>query len=835
MQSLNHVRRASRTFLLKQKGVLRRIHKIRDGIRDVSDGVLQSDMSAIRERAVCENDLDKLLPEVFAYVCEAVFRVYGFDLHDEQLVAGIALHKGWMAEQATGEGKSLSVVAPACLNALLGRGVHIVTVNDYLASRDAVDVGEVFVLLGISCGCVLNRMDPLQKKQEYLCDVTYVTNSELGFDYLRDNMALSMDARVQRPLSYAIVDEADSVFIDEAKTPLIISGEAESPMDLYQMCDMAVRELARGDAKELTKLDVLYGNHPEESGDYIVMEKEKTVRLTEAGVRKIERFFGLSNFSDASHLDLQHHIQMALRAHALFHRDQEYVVLDGEVQIVDTFTGRVLPGRRYSDGLHQAIEAKEHVTIKNESRTLATITYQSFFTKYPKLAGMTGTAATEAQEFLDIYGLRTVVVPTHQPIIREDLDDAVYLTKQAKYRAIADAVAECYFGNGQPVLLGTPNIEVSETLSMELFDRGIPHEVLNAKQNAHEAEIIAKAGELHTVTIATNMAGRGTDIKLTDESRKAGGLFVIGSERHEARRIDQQLRGRSGRQGDPGKSRFYLSLEDEVMRLFAPERMLALFRGMGVSEDEAIVHRSLTNTIRKAQMKIEGNNFGIRRRLMDYEDVNNRQRELVYRQRDLILRGCNLHGIVMDMLDSLAVWLDDFHRVDPDGAVRESVRIFGRECTFVDAGDSVLQLCMLFHTWYQARVSGFEHAAFDRLVQRTMLSVTDRYWMRHLDHLELLKQDVSLIGYGQKDPAVAYRIAAYEAFDRMLLEIQKETVRLLFKAVLVRTDSSGEVSDRAYIPADRGETVSLKARQSVIGGEPSCTENEEGMAGIQAL
>lgn len=820
MQSLRHVRRDSRSFILKQKNVIKRIHRLRESLTDLDEEMLRKHTEVLWKKVQEGRSLDAALPEAFALVYEGVYRIFGFEPHDEQLLAAIALHNGCIAEQATGEGKTITACFASFLHGLTGEGVHVVTVNDYLAKRDAEEIGAVHRLLGLTCGCVLNQMDPLVRKESYQCDVTYITNSELGFDYLRDNMAMHADARVQRPLSYAIVDEADSIFIDEARTPLIISGQAESPMDLYKLCDLAVRKLERGESRELTKLDVIYGEHPEETGDYIADEKDQTVRLTEAGVKKVERFFGLSNFSDPEHLDLQHYMQMALKAHALYHRDQEYVVLDGEVQIVDTFTGRVLPGRRYSDGLHQAIEAKEGVEIKNESRTLATITYQSFFTKYPLLAGMTGTASTEAQEFYDIYGLRTIVIPTHKPVIREDLDDEVYLTKEAKYTAIANQVFDCHFRTGQPVLLGTPNVEVSETLSRYLTKLRIPHEVLNAKQHEREAEIIAKAGVEGTVTIATNMAGRGTDIKLTEESRKAGGLFVIGSERHEARRIDQQLRGRSGRQGDPGKSKFYLSLEDDVMRLFAPDRMMTLFRNMGVDESVPITHPSLTRTIRKAQMKIEGNNFGIRKHLVDYEDVNNAQRELIYKQRNQIIEDVNLHGIVTGMLDELSFWFFELWNTDVDQFHQELQKVFGRDYRGINPSANVkFQLCTLFRTWYAEKVSEFDHETFEGLVQKVLLSTIDRYWMRHLDNLEVLKQDVALIGYGQRDPVITYRISAYERFDDMLHQIRYESVRLLFKAVSVTLDDGSSESKQVVISKDK-ESTSSKKRQSVLDGEP---------------
>lgn len=805
------VRRFSRRFLWKQQTLLKQIHEEWDLYSHYDDVNFQDKTAVLKAKIQIGATPMKLLPEAFGLLAEAVFRVKGLWFHDEQLLAGIALAKGMMVEQATGEGKTLTATLPAYLHGLFGKGVHIITVNDYLAQRDAEEMGGIYEFLGLTCGCVLNQMDGLSKKQAYACDITYVTNSEVGFDYLRDNMVLDLQAKVQRSYAYAIVDEADSIFIDEARTPLIISGQAESPMDLYQLCDMAVQKLVRGELSgELTKLDILNGNHVTETGDYIVQEKEKSVHLTEAGTKKLESILGLSNFSDPKHADLQHHINMALKAHALYHADQEYVVQDGAVEIVDTFTGRILPGRRYADGLHQAIEAKEHVEIQNESRTLATITYQSFFQKYPLLAGMTGTAATEAQEFFDIYGLKTVVVPTHRDVIREDLDDAVYLTKKEKYAAIVGEVAGCYFGTHQPVLLGTPNIEVSEILSKMLMEKGIVHEVLNAKNHAREAEIIAKAGEAGRVTVATNMAGRGTDIRLDADAGKAGGLFVIGSERHEARRIDNQLRGRSGRQGDPGKSRFYLSLEDDVMRLFAPERMMGVLQNLRTDANAPISHSSLSKTIRQAQYKIEGNNFGIRKNLVEYEDVNSKQRDLIYGQRDRILSGSSMDVLVCELLDSLAD--------SCEGASKEEQRKLGE---LVGLPVAFSDMRSGFHKMYEQFRSQFDHVTFERLVRKILLMVLDRHWMQHLDNLELLKQDIALIGYGQKHPVVEYRVRAYELFDAMLVSVRNETLQRLF-SVQVELVLDGDVSETHVIlpvSAD-GASVSQTSRHVLLGGRP---------------
>lgn len=780
------VRRYSRRFLKKQQGVLKEIHTYWKKYEGLLDEDFPELTRRLQERCKAES-VTALLPEAFGVLAAALFKVHGFYFHDEQLLAGIALSKGMMVEQATGEGKTLTATLPAYLHALRGEGVHVVTVNDYLAARDAEEMGKLYRFVGLTCGCVLNQMDTLQRKQAYACDITYITNSELGFDYLRDNMAIHLSAQVQRPFAYAIVDEADSIFIDEARTPLIISGQAESPMDLYQMCDMVVRNLKAGTSSgELTKMDILNGVHVTETGDYVVQEKEKSVHLTDAGVKKVERLLGVSNFSDTKHLDLQHHMQMALRAHALYHVDQEYVVTNGAVEIVDTFTGRVLPGRRYADGLHQAIEAKEGVEIQNESRTLATITYQSFFQKYPLLSGMTGTAATEAQEFLDIYGLRTVVVPTHRPVIREDCEDAVYLTKEEKYAALVHRVAACYFGTKQPVLLGTPNIEVSEILSKKLSEKGILHEVLNAKNHAREAEIIAKAGEAGHVTVATNMAGRGTDIRLDTAAREAGGLLVLGSERHEARRIDNQLRGRSGRQGDPGMSQFYLSLEDDVMRLFAPERMMATFRTLRHDAQAPISHHSLSKTIRQAQYKIEGNHFGIRKHLVEYEDVNSNQRDLFYGQRKEVLSGCSMDVLVLRMIVSAF----------PE---RESE----------------------FRMKYEQLRSGFDHVTFDSFARKWLLQTMDYYWMRHLDALELLKQDVALIGYGQKQPVVEYRVQAYQLFDQMLLEMQEAYVKRLLSTETVTVLERDRMRTQVVLPVSASDdAVSHGVRHVLLSGEP---------------
>ena len=619
-----------------------KIEALRPTMQALSDDELRGKTREYKKRLEEGETLDDLLPEAFATVREAAKRVLNMEHYRVQLIGGIILHQGRIAEMKTGEGKTLVSTLPAYLNALEGKGVHIVTVNDYLAHRDAEWMGKVHEFLGLTVGVVLNSMKNDERRTQYACDITYVTNNELGFDYLRDNMVIYKEQLVQRDLHYAIIDEVDSVLIDEARTPLIISGQSGKSTRLYEVCDILAKQLERGEASgEMTKMTAIMGEEIIETGDFIVNEKDKIVNLTEQGVHKVEKFFSIENLADPENLEIQHNIILALRAHNLMFRDQDYVVKDDEVLIVDEFTGRIMPGRRYSDGLHQAIEAKEHVKVRRESKTLATITFQNFFNKYNKKSGMTGTALTEEKEFRDIYGMDVIEIPTNRPVARIDNDDAVYMTKKEKFNAVVEAIKEAH-AKKQPVLVGTITIETSELLSRMLKREGIQHQVLNAKFHEMEAEIVAHAGEAGTVTIATNMAGRGTDIKLDDVSREAGGLKIIGTERHESRRIDNQLRGRSGRQGDPGESRFYISLEDDLMRLFGSEKLMSVFKSLGVAENEQIEHKMLSSAIEKAQKKIEGNNYGIRKNLLEYDQVNNEQREIIYKERRRVLDGENM-------------------------------------------------------------------------------------------------------------------------------------------------------------------------------------------------
>ena len=637
---------------------LKRIYPIVDNIEalgpqmeQLSDSELRDKTREFKERLSKGETLDDILPEAFAVVREAATRVLGMRHYRVQLIGGIILHQGRISEMRTGEGKTLVSTLPAYLNALTGEGVHVVTVNDYLAKRDAEWMGQVHEFLGLKVGVVLNGMDNDERRAAYNCDITYVTNNELGFDYLRDNMVIYKEQLVQRGLKYAIIDEVDSVLIDEARTPLIISGQSGKSTKLYEACDILARQLERGEASgEFSKINAIMGEDIEETGDFIVNEKEKNINLTEDGVKKVEKFFHIENLADPENLEIQHNIILALRAHNLMFRDQDYVVKDDEVLIVDEFTGRIMPGRRYSDGLHQAIEAKEHVKVKRESRTLATITFQNLFNKFQKKCGMTGTALTEEKEFREIYGMDVIVIPTNLPVIRVDQEDAVYKTQKEKFRAVCDEV-EAAHAKGQPVLVGTITIEVSELLSGMLKKRGIKHNVLNAKFHEMEAEIVAQAGQHGAVTIATNMAGRGTDIKLDDEARAAGGLKIIGTERHESRRIDNQLRGRSGRQGDPGESRFYISLEDDLMRLFGSEKLMNVFNALGVEDGEQIEHKMLTSAIEKAQEKIENNNFGIRKNLLEYDQVMNEQREIIYEERRKVLDGMSMRDSIYHMIN----------------------------------------------------------------------------------------------------------------------------------------------------------------------------------------
>ena len=763
-------------------------------MQKLSDEELRGKTKEFKDRLAAGETLDDLLPEAYAVVREAGKRVLGLEHYRVQLIGGVILHQGRIAEMKTGEGKTLVSTLPAYLNALEGKGVHVVTVNDYLANRDAEWMGQIHRFLGLSVGCVLNSMKSEERREAYNCDITYITNNELGFDYLRDNMVIYKEQLVQRGLHYAIIDEVDSVLIDEARTPLIISGQSGKSTKLYEVCDYLAKTMRRGEAsKEFSKMDAILGEEIEETGDFIVNEKDKIVTLTADGIKRVEQYFNIDNLADPENLEIQHNIELALRANNLMHRDQDYVVKDDQVLIVDEFTGRIMPGRRYSDGLHQAIEAKEHVKVKRESKTLATITFQNFFNKYDKKAGMTGTALTEEREFRDIYGMDVVEIPTNRPIARQDLEDAVYATKEEKYRAVVREIEKAH-AKGQPVLVGTITIETSELLSNLLQKKGIKHNVLNAKFHEMEAAIVAEAGVHGAVTIATNMAGRGTDIKLDDEARAAGGLKIIGTERHESRRIDNQLRGRSGRQGDPGESKFYISLEDDLMRLFGSERLMGIFQSLGVPKDEEIQHKMLSSAIEKAQTKIENNNYGIRKNLLEYDRVNNEQREIIYEERRRVLDGESMRDVVYKMItdtventvDSLIG--DDQNKADWDYmGLNEALRpIIPLEPILPDRikgtkkDELKHQLKQEAVKLYEDKEAQFPNPEMLRELERVfLLKVIDRKWMDHIDDMDQLRQGIGLQAYAQREPVVEYKMSGYDMFQSMTDSIQEETVRLL--------------------------------------------------------
>ena len=772
-----------------------KIEALRPTMQALSDEELRGKTEEYKKRLTEGETLDDLLPEAYATVREAAKRVLNMEHYRVQLIGGIILHQGRIAEMRTGEGKTLVSTLPAYLNALEGKGVHVVTVNDYLAKLDAEWMGQVHEFLGLKVGVVLNSMTSEERQEAYKCDITYVTNNELGFDYLRDNMVIYKEQLVLRGLHYAIIDEVDSVLIDEARTPLIISGQSGKSTALYEMCDLLARQMKRGDdVQELTKMDAIMGVVQEETGDFVVNEKDKIINLTAAGMEKVERFFHIDNFADPENLEIQHNIILALRAHNLMFRDKDYVVKDDQVLIVDEFTGRIMPGRRYSDGLHQAIEAKEHVKVKRESKTLASITFQNFFNLFDKKCGMTGTALTEETEFREIYGMDVVVIPTNRPVIRKDLQDAVYKTKREKLNAIVNAVEEAH-ATGQPVLVGTITIEASEELSRMLTKRGIQHKVLNAKFHELEAEIVADAGVHGAVTIATNMAGRGTDIKLDDEARAAGGLKIIGTERHESRRIDNQLRGRSGRQGDPGESKFYISLEDDLMRLFGSERLISMFNTLGIPEGQEIEHKALTNAIESAQKKIESNNYGIRKNLLEYDRVMSEQREIIYEERLRVLNGESMRDVIYKMITDITEncvdicinddadisdW--DFNELNTlliptiplQPLTPERVKKPKKNSLKQQLKEEAVKL-------YEAKEAEFpEPEAIRELERVVLLKVIDRKWMDHIDDMEQLRQGVGLQAYGQRDPLVEYKMSGYEMFDEMTQNIREETVRLLF-------------------------------------------------------
>lgn len=779
--------------------IVNKIESLRPEMQSLTDEELRGKTEEFKKRLQNGETLDDLLPEAYAVVREGAKRSLNMEHYRVQLIGGIILHQGRIAEMRTGEGKTLVSTLPAYLNALEGKGVHIVTVNDYLAHRDAEWMGQVHRFLGLTVGVVLNSMTPEERREAYNCDITYVTNNELGFDYLRDNMVVYKKQLVLRDLHYAIIDEVDSVLIDEARTPLIISGQSGKSTRLYEACDILARQMKRGeDVAELSKIDAMMGVVQEETGDFIVNEKDKVINLTEAGVEKVERFFQIDNFADPENLEIQHNIILALRAHNLMFRDKDYVVKDDQVLIVDEFTGRIMPGRRYSDGLHQAIEAKEHVKVKRESKTLATITFQNFFNLFAKKAGMTGTALTEEREFRDIYGMDVIEIPTNKPVARVDHQDAVYKTKKEKLHAIVQAVEEAH-AKGQPVLVGTITIEASEEISDMLKRRGIQHKVLNAKFHELEAEIVADAGIHGAVTIATNMAGRGTDIKLDEEAKAAGGLMIIGTERHESRRIDNQLRGRAGRQGDPGESKFYISLEDDVMRLFGSERLINMFNTLGIPEGQEIQHKMLSNAIESAQKKIENNNYGVRKNLLEYDRVMSEQREIIYSERRRVLDGESMRDVIYKMITDvvehcvdMAIGEDassdewDFNELNSlllpiiplKPVTKERITATRKNGLKQQLKEEAVKL-------YEAKETEFPEAEMMREVERViLLKVIDKKWMAHIDDMDQLRQGIGLQAYGQRDPVIEYKISGYEMFDEMTENIREDTVRLLLRVKL---------------------------------------------------
>ena len=808
--------------LKRIEGTVQAIEDLRSQMMELSDEELRGKTEEFKKRYSEGESLDDLLPEAYAVVREAARRVLHTEHYRVQLVGGIVLHQGRIAEMKTGEGKTQTCLLPAYLNALEGKGVHVVTVNDYLAKRDAEWMGQVHEFLGLKVGVVLNSMKPEERREAYNCDITYVTNNELGFDYLRDNMVIYKEQLVLRDLHYAIIDEVDSVLIDEARTPLIISGQSGKSTKLYEVCDILAKQMKRGeDMQELTKMDAIMGVEREETGDFIVNEKDKVVNLTAQGVEKVEKFFQIENLADPENIEIQHNINLALRANNLMFKDQDYVVKDDQVLIVDEFTGRIMPGRRYSDGLHQAIEAKEHVKVKRESKTLATITFQNFFNKFEKKAGMTGTALTEEREFRDIYGMDVVEIPTNKPVARIDLQDAVYKTRKEKLHAIVEAVRASY-EKGQPVLVGTITIEASEELSKLLSKQGIPHKVLNAKFHEMEAEIVAEAGVSGAVTIATNMAGRGTDIKLDDTARSAGGLKIIGTERHESRRIDNQLRGRSGRQGDPGESKFYISLEDDLMRLFGSERLISMFNALGIPENQEIEHKTLSNAIESAQKKIETNNYGIRKNLLEYDQVMNEQREIIYEERRRVLNGESMRDVIYKMITDIAentvdivigddTDYDDWNLEELNTLLLPTIplRPVNRGRINTPKKNSLKQqLKEEAVKLYEAKEAEFPETEAIRELERViLLKVIDRKWMDHIDDMEQLRQGVGLQAYGQRDPLVEYKLSGYEMFDDMTQNIREETVRVLFR---VRVEQKVEREQVAKVTGTNKDDTAAK-------------------------
>ena len=818
--------------------IVDKIESLEPDFEKLSDEELRDKTREFKSRLAGGETLDDILPEAYAAVREAAKRTIGMRHYRVQLIGGVILHQGRITEMRTGEGKTLVSTLPAYLNALEGKGVHIVTVNDYLAKRDAEWMGQVHEFLGLTVGCILNSMDNDERREAYNCDITYATNNELGFDYLRDNMVIYKEQLVQRELNYAIVDEVDSVLIDEARTPLIISGSSGKSTKIYEACDNLAKQLKRGTAKELSKMDLIMKEDDMETGDFVVDEKEKTVNLTAQGVAKVERFFHIENLADPEHLEIQHCIILALRAHNLMFRDKDYVVKDDEVLIVDEFTGRIMPGRRYSDGLHQAIEAKEHVKVKRESKTLATITFQNFFNKYNKKCGMTGTALTEEKEFREIYGMDVVEVPTNKPIARIDYNDSVYKTKREKLNAIVEDIADCY-ERKQPVLVGTITIEASEELSEMLKRRGIKHKVLNAKYHEMEAEIIADAGVAGAVTIATNMAGRGTDIKLGEGVQELGGLRIIGTERHESRRIDNQLRGRAGRQGDPGESKFYISLEDDLMRLFGSQNLMNVFNSLGMPEGEQIQHRMLNKAIERAQMKIENNNYGIRKNLLEYDIINNQQREIIYAERRKVLDGESMRDTIYGMIDEVIEKYvgrtigDDQIPEDWDLAELNMnlLPIIPFEpITFDPERDKNLNKAGLLQNLkeealriYESKEAEFPEPEQIREIERViLLKVTDQHWMNHIDDMDQLRQGIGLQAYGQRDPVTEYRFQGYDMFEEMTESIREETVKALMHVRIEQKVEREQVAKETGTNKDDSANAPVQRKTEKVGRNDPC-------------
>ncbi len=807
--------------------IVDKIEALAPEFEKLTDEELQAKTPEFKERLGKGETLDDLLPEAYATVREAATRVLGMRHYRVQLMGGVILHQGRITEMRTGEGKTLVSTLPAYLNALEGKGVHIVTVNDYLAKRDAEWMGKVHEFLGLSVGVILNSLNNDERRDAYNCDITYATNNELGFDYLRDNMVVYKEELVQRDLHYAIIDEVDSVLIDEARTPLIISGQSGKSTRLYEACDIFVRQLTRGTAKELSKMDILMNEEEQETGDYVVDEKDKNVNLTEEGVRRAERFFQVENLADPDNLELQHNINLALRAHSLMFRDKDYVVNGDEVLIVDEFTGRIMPGRRFSDGLHQALEAKEHVKVKRESKTLATITFQNFFNKYEKKSGMTGTALTEEKEFREIYGMDVVEVPTNLPIARIDYNDVVYKSKEEKFNAVVEDIVAAH-EKGQPVLVGTIAIDTSEYLSAKLKKRGIPHKVLNAKFHELEAEIIADAGQMGAVTIATNMAGRGTDIKLGEGVTELGGLKIIGTERHESRRIDNQLRGRAGRQGDPGESRFYISLEDDLMRLFGSERLMGLFEAM--PEGEQLEHKMLSNAVEGAQKKIEGNNFGIRKNLLEFDRVNNEQREVIYKERRQVLDGESMRDTIYKMITDVVErvvgaiinadapaeeWdINELNNVLLPIVPMKKISLTDEQMKHMKKDELLQQIKEEAVKVYEAKEAEFEDPDQIREIERIiLLKVIDHKWMDHIDDMDQLRQGIGLQAFGQRDPVVEYKFAGFDMFDAMIDAISEETVKALMHVQIEQKVEREQVAKVTGTNKDESAPAAPKRRE----------------------